>query len=261
MKLLNCPANNVCAIVTAAQSRVIVVSDWFRIVNIPIMLVELSVLLCYVGAHCSKFIKNSTIANCHSFKEQLAYAPTRRLCKYRRCPRPQEHHTIVCGALHQRCPACQIRGHGLTDGCDLQNPEIMSRLRADFEECASDGFYTRRRFEDPAWGWYPMQQTAPRRRFVSYRKLSQLNVLLAIKVVQKHFASGPGDKDLIIHGDGDGDDEAEEEQADPAEPAEECPTASSQPRLGLQRPRLLAIPKYDDWDPDQGDADESDDAT
>ena len=93
--------------------------------------------------------------NCVRFREQRDYVPDRRLCRYRRCRRPSEHHTIVCPDLHARCSRCRCRGHTSEQRCDPSNPAVMSRLRADFEDAADEGWHTRRRLKQLAWGWYP----------------------------------------------------------------------------------------------------------
>ena len=137
----------------------------------------------FCGAgHCSRYMRGSEEdTNCRKFREQQAYAKKRRVCEYRRCPAAWDHVTSVCPTLHRRCLDCGCRGHATGDGCDLQNAAIMSRLRADFEECASSGLYTRRRFENVGWGFYPYPETAPADgKIVAYRRLSEEPVLEAL---------------------------------------------------------------------------------
>ncbi len=131
--------------------------------------------------HCSKFLRGSRELNCTKFREQRELAPTRRLCDYRRCPQGHDHHTAVCPALHARCPVCQCRGHGDGDACNMSDERIMEKLRYDFEECADIGIYTKKRFQNLAWGFYPYPQSAPRdAAVVSYRRLSDMPVSAAI---------------------------------------------------------------------------------
>ena len=134
--------------------------------------------------HCSRFVAGTTLPNCHRYREQIMFAPTRRICDYRRCLAPHEHHTVTCPYLHKRCTKCGCRGHDTVDGCDLRNAAIMSRLRADFEEFANCGVYTRKRFEAIEWGFYPIPSFRPPDNFVSYRRLTDLPVLEAMAFLQ-----------------------------------------------------------------------------
>lgn len=132
--------------------------------------------------HCSRYLKGTRTLNCTCFKEQVEFAPTRRLCDYRRCGNEAvDHHTAVCPTLHARCTTCGCRGHTATHGCDIRDDRIMERFRYDFEECADVGVYTKKRFENLAWGFYPYPQSAPRNvMVVAYRRLSDLPVLAAL---------------------------------------------------------------------------------
>ncbi len=134
--------------------------------------------------HCSRFVAGTTLPNCHRYREQILFAPTRRICDYRRCLAPHEHHTVACPYLHKRCSKCGCRGHDTVDGCDLRNVAVMSRLRADFEEFANCGVYTRKRFEAIEWGFYPIPSFRPPDNFVSYRRLTDLPVLEAMALLQ-----------------------------------------------------------------------------
>ncbi len=111
----------------------------------------------------------------------MALSPTRTICNYRRCHNPTDHHTQVCPALHQRCPRCYCRGHGPGDGCEATNGELMDRLRADFEEVADEGAYTRDRRQQLSWGWYPYPRGAPIDFApTSYDDLTEMDVLSAL---------------------------------------------------------------------------------
>ena len=117
----------------------------------------------FCGAHhCSRFLADSPgHPNCVRYREQRDYAPDRRLCRYRRCRQPADHHTLVCPSLHARCGRCGCRGHTAEQHCDTSNTAVMARLRADFEDAADEGFLTRRRFKQLAWGWYPYPLGSP----------------------------------------------------------------------------------------------------
>ncbi len=135
------------------------------------------------GGHCSRSNHAGTGPNCKKLRQHLKFTPTRRICLYRRCPASTEHHTPVCPTLHRRCMYCNCRGHGEDDGCDMSSAIIMSRLRADFEECAGLGFYTRLRFGQIEWGFYPLPTTVPQQPVVSYVRLTNLPVLEACRLV------------------------------------------------------------------------------
>ncbi len=142
--------------------------------------------------HCSRFIRDTTIPNCAKLREQLSFAPTRRLCDYRRCLASAEHFTSVCPYLHRRCPLCRCRGHGREDRCDLRNEDIMSRLRDDFEEQAHVGLYTRTRCVNVAWGFYPIPPSAVRHAgqpFVDYQRLTSLSVSDALALIEALLSS------------------------------------------------------------------------
>ena len=137
------------------------------------------------GGHCSRWNKAGTVANCKKLRSHLKYSPSRNICSYARCPEPSLHHTVVCPALHARCPVCGCRGHDERDRCDSRDAGVMSRLRRDFEESASLGFYTKRRFHLLAWGFYPVPSTCPLgKRIVSYMELTRMDVLPALKLVR-----------------------------------------------------------------------------
>ncbi len=139
--------------------------------------------------HCSRYTSGSYVPNCTRFRDHLALAPTRALCSYRRCPDRTSHHTQVCPALHQRCPRCLCRGHGPGDACNLQNGEVMDRLRADFESAADEGCYTRERRTLLCWGWYPYNRGAPLDFApVSYDDLTEMEVLQALSYLQNLLA-------------------------------------------------------------------------
>ncbi len=133
------------------------------------------------GKRCSRMLKGTATPNCARYSEQIRFAPTRRLCNYRRCPHPATHHTHVCPALVQRCPRCQCRGHGAADLCDPNNPEVMDRLRADFEEVADASSLTSLRQQQLCWGFYPYPRGAPCEFApTSYDALTEMPVLEAM---------------------------------------------------------------------------------
>ncbi len=134
--------------------------------------------------HCSRFVAGTNQPNCLRYREQVTFAPTRRICDYRRCLAPHEHHTVACPYLHRRCSRCGCRGHDTADECDLRNAAVMARLRADFEEHANCGLMTRRRFAALEWGFYPIPSLRPEGNFVSYRYLTDLPVLEAMAALQ-----------------------------------------------------------------------------
>ncbi len=134
--------------------------------------------------HCSRFVAGTNNPNCHKYREQLMFAPNRRLCEYRRCYDTAAHHTAVCPLLHRRCDKCGCRGHDASSNCDVRNPSIMHRLRADFEEAANYGLYTKYRFEAVEWGFYPIPQVRPPGNFVSYSYLTSLPVVDAMAMLQ-----------------------------------------------------------------------------
>ena len=145
------------------------------------------------ASHCSKFLQGSTDPNCRKYREQRDYAATRAICTYRRCLAPHEHQVAVCPALHGRCESCGCRGHTPGDMCDIDNAPVMARLRADFEEAASAGVYTRRRFDNVGWGFYPYPAHAPADgNIVSYRRLSDEPVLEAILLMRSLVGPAPG---------------------------------------------------------------------
>ncbi len=135
------------------------------------------------GNHCSRSNATGTGPNCKKLRQHLRFSPTRRICLYRRCKTPTDHHTVVCPELHRRCPVCGCRGHGPEDSCQADNSLIMSRLRVDFEEYAGLGYYTRQRFQKLQWGFYPFPPTVPELPIVSYARLTNLPVVEAIRLV------------------------------------------------------------------------------
>ncbi len=60
----------------------------------------------------------------------------------------------------------------------------MERLRADFEEHANLGVYTKERFGHLEWGFYPVPSTRPPWPVVTYRRLTDLPVLDALATLQ-----------------------------------------------------------------------------
>ena len=135
--------------------------------------------------HCSLYASGSYAPNCRRYIQQITLSPTRRICNYRRCSDPTNHHTHVCPTLHQRCPRCQCRGHGPGDACDITNPDIMDRLRADFEAVADEGAYTRERRTLMCWGWYPYGRGAPLDFCpISYDDLTEMDVLNALTLLR-----------------------------------------------------------------------------
>ncbi len=135
--------------------------------------------------HCSRFLRGTREPNCRKFREQKELAPSRRLCDYRRCLLPNDHHTAVCPALHNKCPVCHCRGHGVADSCNMADNRIMDKLRYDFEECADIGIYTKKRFQNLAWGFYPYPASAPRDvAVVSYRRLSDMPIDCAFSTLK-----------------------------------------------------------------------------
>ncbi len=133
---------------------------------------------------CSRFVAGTNHPNCKKYREQVLFAPTRRICDYRRCLAPHEHHTVTCPYLHRKCSKCGCRGHDTVDGCDLRNSAVMSRLRSDFEEWANCGLYTRKHFDAIKWGFYGVPSFRPPSNFVSYRRLTDLPVLEAMAFLQ-----------------------------------------------------------------------------
>ncbi len=136
--------------------------------------------------HCSKYAKNNPqIEICLKFKEHNVAAPTRDECLYLRCPDRKTHHVTVCPALHGRCSKCGLRGHGPHDRCDLRNPAIMERLRADFEQWARLGTLTKDRKEKVEWGFYKFSRRAVLgdRPPVDYLVLTEMDVLDALATV------------------------------------------------------------------------------
>ncbi len=170
-----------------------------RLLDHPVLSLEQVVTNAYVAApifdkrctfcaswHCSRYLKGTRTLNCATYKEQLELAPTRRICDYRRCGTAAvDHHTAVCPILHARCGVCHCRGHTAAHGCNLGDERIMERLRYDFEEYADIGVYTKKRFANLAWGFYPYPSSAPRHVVVvSYRRLSDMPVLAAIGLLE-----------------------------------------------------------------------------
>ena len=82
-----------------------------------------------------------------------SYQPPRddlRLCMYKHCDDPGSHTTAVCHRLHDRCHKCKMRGHH-ESLCDLFT---KTEFRDDFEAVADRGVFTARRFGNPNWGFY-----------------------------------------------------------------------------------------------------------
>ncbi len=134
--------------------------------------------------HCSRFVAGTRNPNCNKYREQVLYAPSRRVCEYRRCSDPASHFTAVCPSLHRRCSRCGCRGHDADTSCDLRNPAVMHRYRADFEEAANYGVYTKYRFEAIEWGFYPIPKLRPPGNFLTYEYLTTLPVIDALATLQ-----------------------------------------------------------------------------
>ncbi len=142
----------------------------------------------FCGAnHCSPYLKGGQVTNCLKFRPHLWYSPTRQVCLYIRCPDRSKHHTLVCPYLHSRCSDCGCRGHTPLDRCDLRNPAIMGRLRADFEQAAPLGVYTHLRVKgQPEWGFYKFsrQATSGTNPPADYQQLTDMDVLDAMVTVE-----------------------------------------------------------------------------
>ncbi len=141
--------------------------------------------------HCSRYIKGGRIPNCKKWREECYVAPSRRLCDYRRCRRPRQHHTVVCPYLHGRCSKCGVRGHDEHDQCAENDNSIMARLQEDFEEQANVGLLTRNRASEVAWGFFPVPATAPRTSppFFDYRTLLEKPAAAGIAFVRALVAA------------------------------------------------------------------------
>ncbi len=136
--------------------------------------------------HCSKYAKGSnSFEICLKFKEHNNAAPSRDECLYLRCHDRKSHHVPICPALHSRCSVCGLRGHGPQDLCDVRNPAIMERLRADFEQWARLGTYTKDRKTQVAWGFYKFTKKAVSgsRPPADYVDLTDMDVLDALATV------------------------------------------------------------------------------
>ena len=137
------------------------------------------------GGHCSRSNRAGTMSNCLKLRTHQQLSHTRNICSYARCPDPTDHHTVVCPALHGKCPICGCRGHSERDACRADNAGNMSRLRFDFEDVAGLGFHTKKRHRQLAWGFYPLPSTCPEdTKMVSYTELTRMDVLPAIKLVR-----------------------------------------------------------------------------
>ena len=75
-------------------------------------------------------------------------------CFYLFCKDKTSHAISICPALHERCGDCLARGHSESDHSSLS----FSQARAwrAWERVADDGLFTRRRFVDFTWGWFPL---------------------------------------------------------------------------------------------------------
>ncbi len=138
------------------------------------------------ASHCSRLVAGlgGRVMNCKKLREQSMFSPTRSICDYRRCKADHEHHTSVCPYLHGKCSICGCRGHRPADQCSVTSEAIMERLRADFEEVANIGVYTRERFSHLEWGFYPVPPTRPPWQVITYRRLTDLPVLDALAALQ-----------------------------------------------------------------------------
>ncbi len=137
--------------------------------------------------HCSPYVKNTQTMLCLKFREHVGFAPTRDECLYNRCTNRKAHQTPACPSLHNRCSRCGLRGHQPHDKCDLTNPGIMERLRADFEAAARLGVYTKDRDKGkPAWGWCRFSKAALQlnKEPVPYLELTTMDALDAIATVE-----------------------------------------------------------------------------
>ncbi len=147
--------------------------------------------------HCSRYLKESREPNCKKWREACYAARSRRLCDYRRCRRPLQHHTVVCPYLHGKCARCGVRGHDVYDGCEEKNESIMARFREDFEEQANVGLYTRLRTEEVAWGFFPVPSSAPRGSppFFDYRFVLEKTATAGIAFVRALLAASDNQVD------------------------------------------------------------------
>ncbi len=136
--------------------------------------------------HCSKYARGSEVEICLKFKEHNRAAPTRDECLYLRCTDRKTHHVPVCPSLHSRCTKCGLRGHGPHDLCDLNNPDAMERLRADFEHWATIGTLTKGRKDTVEWGFYKFSKKAVAgdKPPIDYIELTEMNVLDALATVE-----------------------------------------------------------------------------
>ncbi len=150
------------------------------------------------GKHCSRYVAGTRDLNCYKYRHHVKKAYTRSLCVYARCPNPNEHHVVVCEALHSKCEVCGCRGHSRRDLCNPADSGIMAALRHDFEMAADYGIYTQDREEKPEWGFYPLDSSCfyNNNKPVDYLELASLPVLEAIAVVRSlsvtaHAAGAP----------------------------------------------------------------------
>ncbi len=80
------------------------------------------------------------------------------VCAYHKCIIRHLHSTRVCLVLHHLCTTCRMRGHA--GGCQTTWSWMRDALVA-FEEVASLGVHTRKRFEEPAWGFFLRRRPDP----------------------------------------------------------------------------------------------------
>lgn len=74
-------------------------------------------------------------------------------CEYKFCAGKRPHTIKGCRTLHSRCNECSCRGH-VSASCHLHSQRHFFEV---FLQAAKHGRYTKRLYNDAAWGFFPWQ--------------------------------------------------------------------------------------------------------
>ncbi len=132
----------------------------------------------FCGSCGHLFFKSGDSSSCpHATRRMLADGVTMSLttvCAYSKCTIGHLHVVRVCPVLHHICRRCGLRGH---DGnCQMTRSWVRDALLS-FEKVANQGLHTRKRFEEPEWGFFPRRRPAPSDVLPTYHQLLEMDPL------------------------------------------------------------------------------------
>lgn len=153
-------------------------------------------LFCAGSDH--SFCRKDGTLLCPNHAEITAATPHGPICRYKRCKDPRGHTTATCPDLHHLCQVCVRRGHREEDGCDAWSPAQWAEARADFEDAADLGFWTRRRRSEDRWRFFGARRGEPMPYRYSWYTSKSQTVFTAALLLAGH-RGGPARKRPASH--------------------------------------------------------------